>query len=254
MHPDLIINIKNQENYADHAIISMIIDHNCKFQAISKYMLGDVGINEIIGKSFIELDNAIISKLTGLTNGDSIEQVKASYQKFNRLIEATINEKRIISCLDITQYHKDTDPYINTFIPIFSNDKGSIVVGVKMVSSIFRLFGVYDYFKVLHVKPSNLNNLYSTLNLATRQHEILYLLANGFSQIEAAQILNISRGALANIVSEQICPKFNINGSNMKVLIEKAKLMKLDKYMPKSLLKSSVIVFDQDIVDKYFSD
>ena len=255
MHPDLKISIKNQNNYDSHTIISVIIDSDYKIQAVSKYMLDGLNIDtdEIIGKSFIELKDATVTKLTGLIDDNDIQMVNSNYRKLNRIVEATINEKIIISCLDLTLHYEDINPYLNTFIPIFSSNEENMVIGVQMVSCISKLYGVNDYFKALYAKSSDSINPKQSLKLAPRQHEILYLLANGFSQADAAQILNISRGALANIISEQICPKFNITGSNTKTLVEQAKLLEIDKIMPKGLLRPNIIVFDQYIVDKYFA-
>jgi hypothetical protein len=85
------------------------------------------------------------------------------------------------------------------------------------------------------------------LSLPTRQHEILYLILQGIPQEYAAQILNIKRGTLARIISEQICPKFNIHGSNTKLLIEKAMQLGFHRYMPKSLWVPGVIILEEEI-------
>ena len=79
------------------------------------------------------------------------------------------------------------------------------------------------------------------------------MFANGFTQSEVVQILNISRGSVANIVSEQICSKFKIAGSSTKLLIDKAITLGLNKTMPSSLYKPFIIVLTMRLLNVIFN-
>jgi DNA-binding CsgD family transcriptional regulator len=59
------------------------------------------------------------------------------------------------------------------------------------------------------------------VNLSVRQQEIIFLLAIGFAQKEIAGLYNISRGTIIKNIGI-ICDKFNLQGANVRTLIELA--------------------------------
>lgn len=163
----------------------------------------------------------------------------------------------IISFLDYTPYNKIREIYLGVVTPIIGENKS--VVGLRLISSHGRvsLFGRDEFFSHLVEQNRRCDFVQQRMDnypqLSRRQAEILYFLANGFSQTETAQILNMSRGALANIVSEQICPKFNIYGSNTKKLIQVARKLHLDIVVPASLSRPFIFILDQEISERYFT-
>lgn len=79
------------------------------------------------------------------------------------------------------------------------------------------------------------------VTLSKRQHEILFLLCFGYSQDQIAQTLNISRGTVSHIITETLCPKFGMVGSNTRELARCAILAGLHRQVPPGLLTPVVI-------------
>lgn len=59
------------------------------------------------------------------------------------------------------------------------------------------------------------------VSLSVRQQEIIFLLAIGFAQKEIAGLYNISRGTIIKNIGI-ICDKFNLQGANVRTLVELA--------------------------------
>lgn len=65
---------------------------------------------------------------------------------------------------------------------------------------------------------------------------ILFFLINGFVQEEIAKFLNVSRGYVAKIIANELCPKFNIDGCSTKLLVDKAIDLGLSSYVPSTII------------------
>lgn len=59
------------------------------------------------------------------------------------------------------------------------------------------------------------------VNLSIRQQEIIFLLAIGFAQKEIAGLYHVSRGTIIKNIGI-ICDKFNLQGANVRTLVELA--------------------------------
>lgn len=130
--------------------------------------------------------------------------------------------------------------------PIFHPNGETI--GVELTLNEFDVFGINDYLdgfndKSLDVPSSITDTEALQIRLTSRQHEIIFLIALGLSQREAAQILNISRSTIAKTLIE-IADKFEIYSSDTSKLITKARKLNIHKQIPSSLCKPWVIVLD----------
>ena len=213
---------------------------------------------QIIGFSFTTITREQVAAYAQEFGIDPshIPAIVANCHTLGRLVEICALEHIAISYLDFSPYGGYLEPYLGTMIPIFGETDA--VVGVQIVTTDYCLYGKNEYFaNIRQLAHSNermqsKNVQVANLKFSKRQLEIIYLLCQGLSQSEAAQIMHISRGTIANIVSEKICPKFNLPGSFTKLLVEKAKQLGLDKYMPPTLFKPFLIVLNEEIVERYF--
>lgn len=248
----------------EQALMISICDTTGVLLAISKCNAKSMGAipEQLIGLNLVNPTTEQIQLLMPAVSAQEMALIQDGFAVLKKLLDILILEKIAISYIDFTPYGGIRQPYLVTALPIFGEDV-NIVVGVKIVATEYSLYGQNDYFKELsrisHKKDSNQpdnkkNQIIANnkINLAERQLEIVYLLTNNFTQSEVAQILNISRGTIASIVSEQICPKFNIAGSSTKILIEKAINLGLNKVMPIGLYKPFIIILNSEISERYF--
>lgn len=249
--------IESLNRIKDKPILSSILNISGDIVATTILNAELIGIktDQLIGLNARTATVEQISLLMPTLSEEELFIVQGNFIKLSELLDIVINQQIEISYINFMPYGGIHKPYLDTMIPIFGENLD--VVGVKIIFTEYSFYGQSEYFRELS-KPIYKNNHQKSIQkiesktsstLATRQQEILYLLANGFSQIDVAKILHISRGAVANIVSEQLCPKFHIQGSSTKLLVEKAKSLGLNKVMPSGLYKPFVIV-----LSKYHSE
>lgn len=265
MNKYLAYEVNELQRLKDLPIIASIVDNSGTLIATTRYNAKLTGIDnpeQLIGVNFAALSTEQIKWLMPDITEVEIPLIHSGLAAQKRLLDILIQEKMPLSYINFMPYGGIRKPFLETAFPILDEDLK--VVGTKIVVTESSFYGQNEYFKELF-RISSFHNKKSEhdehprkpmrpleIRLADRQQEIVYLLSNGFAQSEVAQILNISRGSVANIVSEQICPKFNIAGSSTKILIEKAIELGLNKTMPSSLYKPFVIILNTDIVQRYF--
>lgn len=261
MNKYLADEINELSRLSTQKVIISIFDTSGTLLAISNYSAQLLGVPSelIVGMNLLNLTTEQIKLLMPDITKNEIVTVQEGYNTLRRLLEILIEEKIPLSYINFMPYGHTRKPFLETALPIFGDNLD--VIGVKVITTEYSLYGQNEYFSELckisseqakSISPNNISLQKTKINLADRQYEIVYLLANGFTQSEVAQILNISRGSVANIVSEQICPKFKIAGSSTKLLIDKAITLGLNKTMPSSLYKPFIIVLNREITERYF--
>lgn len=207
---------------------------------------------EAIGTSYQHVNLDLVIKMLGDGVKESASKIVEACHKIYRIHQLVVSSKNVINFIDLMPYNNQYKSYLETYIPIFHPD--GTVVAVQSVTVDFKVFEFSDLFFMrddsITGKSLSIPNDLPPIELPTRQHEILYLILHGIPQEYAAQILNIKRGTLARIISDQICPKFGIHGSNTKLLIEKAMQMGFNEYMPKSLWFPGIIILDDNIAQQ----
>jgi hypothetical protein len=221
-----------------------------------------IGLNsgfELEGLSYKNIDINLVKKYCNINNIEDIEIILHLSKKLQQIRDIVVQEKITISYLDVIPYSGILEATIVNVFPIIY--KTGEVILIQTIATKFHLFGIYDYLQESQqTESSHKINLCTSdelpfaIKLSPRQHEVLYLLAIGLSQDSVARILSINRGTIASIVSEQLCPKFNIAGSSTRILVSKAIELDIIKYMPKSLYKPLVLVLDPEIEKKYFNN
>ncbi len=236
-------------------IYSSLFDVNGRVIMATNKNAVDTGFKtheELIGLSYADATPELITRVIGDAAKDNTERIIKACQKIHKLLLACVEYKRVVNFIDLIPYKNLFQSYLETYIPIF-HPSGE-VVAVQSLTAEFKMFDINQLLFVTEV--NEIKSRAKTIaipaedppfKLPSRQHEILYLILQGIPQEYAAQILNIKRGTLARIISEQICPKFNIHGSNTKLLIERAMAMGFQHHMPKSLWVPGIIIFDPEI-------
>lgn len=165
-------------------------------------------------------------------------------KKIFSLQQEVFTHKRVVSFIDLLPYGGRFKSYLVTYIPVF-HPSGE-VVALQSFAVPSRFFSHQDFLlEMLDDKKSDF--CYKLDELTTREQEIMFLLANGISQDQMAQILNTSRSTIANIIAKQLCVKFGIAGSNTKLLAKIALQCDYHQKIPHSLCRPYIIVLDEDL-------
>ena len=165
-------------------------------------------------------------------------------RKIFELQNVVFEHKRVVSFVDLLPYDGHFKSYLVTYVPIF-HPSGE-VVALQSFAVPSRFFSHQDF--LLEMLDDKKADFCSTVDeLTTREQEIMFLLANGISQDQMAQILNTSRSTIANIIAKQLCNKFGIAGSNTKLLAKIALQCDYHQKIPHTLCRPYIIVLDEDL-------
>jgi DNA-binding CsgD family transcriptional regulator len=127
-----------------------------------------------------------------------------------------------------------------TILPMY-HDSGEIIA-LQILSIENKFFNYQDYLNnggIFKLKTS-------LVKLTEREDEVIFLLANSITQEKIGQLLKISRSTVASCIN-QLCLKFDIAGSNTKLLSELATQYGYHTNVPKSLWKPNIIILDEAI-------
>jgi len=214
-------------------------------------------IEDVMGMSYKTLDTKFIKKICKLTDKYNAEDILSLFKTLGKIHDIVVKHKTIINYIDIIPYSGYYSATLVTQIPIFYPENGT-VIATQSFGSKHHLYGMIDYINKLNEEYNDelptLTIPENSLNLTSRQHEVLFLLLAGLSQSEVATVLGVSRGTVSTIVAYQLNHKFGILHGTTNDLLEKARQYNLHKYIPQSLYKPKVIILDNDIQQKYFNE
>lgn len=210
---------------------------------------------ELVGMSYLTMSLDFIAKICKNSGIADLEGIERLFKKFGKLNQIVSKEKKIINYIDVISYKKHYSATIVTHTPIFNPATGN-VVATQAIGNNFYLYGITDFINNIHKDKEQslvpLKAFTENINLSQRQHEVLFLLAVGLSQMEIAKVLGITRGTVSSIITHQLTIKFNLVNADAKKLVEHAYKLGLDKYIPPSLYKPRIIILDDEIEQKYF--
>ncbi|MFO0319511.1 MAG: LuxR C-terminal-related transcriptional regulator [Neisseriaceae bacterium] len=83
-----------------------------------------------------------------------------------------------------------------------------------------------------------------TEQLTQREFEILYLLSNGLSQYEIANVLGVSRGTILKTIMDRILVKIDINENKSEKIIQKAMQLGIHGKIPRNLVEEQIIILE----------
>ncbi|AUR51697.1 helix-turn-helix transcriptional regulator [Aquella oligotrophica] len=237
-----------------------LYDTNGKVITASDLAVHNLGLSkkeEILGLSYKDADSKLIKSLCSTIEED-LDDLLRMAQKIHKLQQISITKKIALSYVDIIPYNNSFEAMLINNLPICAPN--GEVVALQATATKYKLFGIYDYLKQMYNSIEKTYEYKITkgsqlpIKLSKREHEILFILMAGISQYEAAQFLNITRGTVSKLLTDKLCPKFGVHGSNTKLLVEKAKKLQLDKFMPASFFRPKVIIMDTSIIEEYFNE
>lgn len=236
----------------DKDIYSLIINRQHQIEICTNKSAQSVGMDsweDLVGYSFKEFENKnILAEIFKDSYSTLLKKEIDTYVgKLVTLQEIVFNSCKVVQFIDMLPYNNQFLTYITTYAPVVSSDDEVVAIQSFSIQSYVLRFQGHISSPNEVAKPDELNNF------TNRELEILFLLSNGATQDQIAQILNISRGTIAAVVSNQLCPKFKIAGANTRLLTEAAIKAGLYKHMPQSLWRPCLIVLNYDLLG-IFSD
>lgn len=231
---DLEFLINNHFNsYNDTPIVLHALDlnGNLRYSTISANMLmSSLNCNTILCDNYFQ------------TLEESGFCSKESLGKLEFIFKETINKKTNISyimTIKSTATVQDSKNILYCMqVPIINNT-GS-VVGVQIVCEHFSYLPLENLLFNRDIKY-DIDKL-KEINLTVKQHQILFLLCNNFTQEEIAAILQVTRGTITRVVVDQIALKLGVSVANAYNVVQKAKQLGFQYITPNELFNDSIII------------
>lgn len=220
----------------DKPMISLIYDLNGKVITATDsiaQLWSLVKGKELIGKTIAEIFP--VQEYGNLTQG------------LSDIRQEVIEQEKMVNYVCFIPKKEHLATIISHHFPIFTPD-GRVIASQVVVnySNILNnsLLLKQQFISVTKYAKNSIN--LKNIKLTLKQEQILFLITLGFSQREAADYLGIARGTVAKVLSKQICPAFDISGSNTNLLIHKVITSKYFQTIPEFFLQAKVVKINQD--------
>jgi hypothetical protein len=241
--------IPNFMHLVDQGIYSVLFDYELKIVVCTTLSAQSIGLErweDARGLSFRNYaDTNVAAKIfSGHYNEQLMESLHQYAKRIYEIQRLVFTSKNVISLIDLLPYGGKFTSYLVTYVPIL-HPSGE-VVAIQSFAIQSRFFSHQDYLKVITDEKTHERYLNSE-KLTLREHEIMFLLANGVNQEQCSQILKITRSTIGNIIANQLCPKFGILGSNTKLLAQVALQHEFHQLVPSSLYRPYIVVLDEKI-------
>ncbi len=248
--------IPNFMHLVDQDIYSVLFDYELKIVVCTALSAQSIGLErweDAQGLSFRNYANTDVAAkiFSGHYNEQLMESLHQYAKRIYEIQSLVFTSKNVISLIDLLPYGGKFTSYLVTYVPIL-HPSGE-VVAIQSFAIQSRFFSHQDYLKVITDEKTHEKYLNSE-KLTLREHEIMFLLANGINQEQCSQILKITRSTIGNIIANQLCPKFGITGSNTKLLAQVALQHEFHQLIPSTLYRPYIVVLDEKIatqVDNY---
>ncbi|RTL12839.1 MAG: LuxR family transcriptional regulator [Neisseriaceae bacterium] len=178
-------------------------------------------------------------------NDQSKEMIHDHLYRYFLLQKYVLTEGKIISYIDMLPYDNQLKSYMVTATPIIYENS---IVGLQTFSTEISLFYFQKNLDLFSDSDYSNHKYFAIKDLSNREYEVLFLLSNGLNQERIAQILGVTRNTIATII-RNLCTKFQISGSNSKLLADAAYNNGFFKQMPASLWKPCIIVSNDELSD-----
>lgn len=242
------------ETYRNSNLDICLFNLNGDLLDCSELAAKNVGLTrlECININYNNLSTDAIKKLCHVRDAIDVELISQIFKLISKLQQIVIREQRMINYIDFVPYKSYSTIEMVSTTPIF--EPTGQVIAIQATSSRKHLFsGALDYIDYFSNEKNKFRTLRSKktgLNISPRQHEIIFLLSYKMSQIDISNLLNISRSTVSKII-ERLCNRFEIEGININKLLEHAKNIRLNEYIPESLMRPRIIVLDNEIQNSY---
>ena len=236
-------------NLIDKDIYSIIINRDFQIEIATDVSAKSVGYQkgqDLKGISFVDCQQVdFLNKLFKESYNDKTKDMILNYgEKLLMLHKLVFEQCKVIKFIDMLPYNNEFISYITTYFPVLHPSGEVVAIQSSSIRSyILRFDG--------HIEKENLTYKEGAFQLrfSTRELEVLFLLSNGATQEQIAQMLGIARGTVSSLITYQICPKFSIAGANTKLLIREAITAGMHRFMPPSLWRPCLIVLNAELLD-----
>lgn len=233
----------------DQELHSMIINRCLEVEIATDYAARAFGFASgkvMHGFSFTEYSNEVF--LEKLFKEAYIRYQKdwlAKHLKKIIYLQNLVFEKGMaVKFIDMLPYNGQYVSYMTTYMPITHPNGEVIAIQTSTIETyIIRFQG--------HIDNPNINtyNQEFYAKFTEREREVLFLICNGASHAHIAELLKIARGTVSAIITNQLCPKFNIPGTNTKMLMLEAIRAGMYRTLPQSLWHPCVINLNKELMD-----
>ncbi len=237
----------------DAKIFSSIYDSSSAFVICttrSANYVGNATWEEGLGLSMKDYaDEKLLKKFfKDAYNEQTKDEITLHLKRIYEIQQFVINEHKVVSFFDLLPWNNTFKSFLVTYIPIYHTNKQ--VIGMQSFSVDSRFLSFQEHMNFEKAEVVSHKDYQTEKSLTPRELEIMFLLANGVTQEQIAQILGISRGTVAAIIGNQLCVKFGIPGSSTKLLAQVAIKNGYYQYVPRTLWKPSVIILEEEFAIK----
>ncbi len=232
----------------DKEMYSLIINRDLETEVATNHSAQSVGYKSwksLRGLSCIHCDYPALLKrmFSHKYSKNDHDTFVTQGKKLYSLQKIVFEQAKVVKFIDMLPYSGKQIVFTTSYTPIIH--KSGEVIGIhstSVESSLPRL-----PIELLQTNLS-LDNNFTKLQLSVRESEILFLLCLGNTQEKIAQALQIARSTVASIIANQLCPKFLINGCNVKLLVARAQSIGFHLDMPATFWKPCIIVSNDEIM------
>ncbi len=244
--------VPNFMHLINQNIYSVLFDYELKVVVCTNLSARSIGIESwelAKGLSFSNYaDSDTAARIfAGHYNEQLMHSLHQYAEKIYEIQKIVFSSRNVISFIDLLPYGGKFTSYLVTYVPILHPSGEVIAIQSFAIQS--RFFSHQDYLQVIIDQNKELKYLHHD-KLSLREHEIMFLLANGINQDQCAQILKVSRSTIGNIIANQLCPKFGIPGSNTKLLSQMALKHEYHQLIPSSLYRPYIVVLDEVLAEQ----
>ena len=233
----------------DEKIYCTIYDFNHQIVACTNQSAQSIGYNswqDLVGITFSKFDDAILAKhfFKDAYNEKTQEIIHTHVKRIYQIQKFVLTKHKVVSFFDLLPYNNVFKSYLITYVPIYH--KSNEVLGINSFAIEARFLNFQEYMNTSSTTIPEINHSIME-KLSIREQEIMFLLANGVTQEQIAQILGISRSTVATIIANQLCTKFGISGSSTQLLTKIAIKNGYYQNLPHSLWRPIVIILDEEL-------
>lgn len=241
--------ISNFKPLIEQELHSFIINRDLQIEIATNFAAKAFGVTDESNLEWLCFAN--------YQNEEFLQQLfKQSYERYQKdwlsfhikklvyLQQMVFEKAMVIQFIDMLPYNSRYLSLMTTYTPIIHPNGEVVAIQASTIETyILRFQG--------HIDNPNISTYDEAFyaQFSTREREILFLICNGASQEHIAKLLKIARGTVSAIIHNQLCPKFNLIGSNMKELMKRAIHAGMSRSLPEALWHPCIIVLNRALLD-----
>lgn len=160
----------------------------------------------VIGKKITEIEPSHeVKKLLDISE----QQLQEYLLEYQNIVMSVIQQRHSIRTASICQWFEKLTIVESVFLPLFASQ--GQVAGVLEIDYPKSNFSALEFLTSTNSINKNNHHNSKIKPLSSRQQEVLFLILNGYSEYDVANLLNISRSTVKSIINYQLLNKFAVN-------------------------------------------